>query len=61
MRIQYLNTLGGLEQHPAIVANLEEAIRRVDVDRSRRDQGRHRRLGADGDGPPHSERVDRRP
>jgi tripeptide aminopeptidase len=28
-RIQYRNTLGGLERHPEIVGNLEEAIRRV--------------------------------
>jgi tripeptide aminopeptidase len=31
-RIQYLNTRDGLEQHPQIVANLEEAIRRVGLE-----------------------------
>lgn len=31
-RIQYLNTRDGLERHPQIVANLEEAIRRVGLE-----------------------------
>jgi tripeptide aminopeptidase len=31
-RIQYLNTRDGLERHPEIVANLEEAIRRVGLE-----------------------------
>ncbi|MFL5959170.1 MAG: peptidase T [Gaiellaceae bacterium] len=31
-RIQYRNTFDGLEQHPQIVANLEEAIRRVSLE-----------------------------
>ena len=31
-RIQYRNTRGGLERHPQIVANLEEAIRRVGLE-----------------------------
>ena len=31
-RIQYLNTREGLERHPQIVANLEEAIRRVGLE-----------------------------
>jgi tripeptide aminopeptidase len=31
-RIQYRNTRGGLEPHPEIVANLEEAIRRVGLE-----------------------------
>jgi tripeptide aminopeptidase len=31
-RIQYLNTRNGLERHPAIVTNLEEAIRRVGLE-----------------------------
>jgi tripeptide aminopeptidase len=31
-RIQYLNTRSGLEGHPQIVANLEEAIRRVGLE-----------------------------
>jgi len=31
-RIQYRNTRSGLERHPAIVANLEEAIRRVGLE-----------------------------
>ena len=31
-RIQYRNTRGGLEQRPEIVANLEEAIRRVGLE-----------------------------
>jgi tripeptide aminopeptidase len=31
-RIQYLNTRDGLEAHPEIVANLEEAIRRVGLE-----------------------------
>ena len=31
-RIQYLNTREGLEQHPEIVANLEEAVRRVGLE-----------------------------
>jgi tripeptide aminopeptidase len=31
-RIQYLNTRDGLQRHPEIVANLEEAIRRVGLE-----------------------------
>ncbi|HEY3550930.1 MAG TPA: peptidase T [Gaiellaceae bacterium] len=31
-RIQYLNTRDGLDQHPEIIANLEEAIRRVGLE-----------------------------
>jgi tripeptide aminopeptidase len=31
-RIQYLNTRDGLERHPQIVANLEEAIRRIGLE-----------------------------
>jgi tripeptide aminopeptidase len=34
-RIQYLNTRDGLETHPEIVANLEEAIRRVGLEPKR--------------------------
>jgi tripeptide aminopeptidase len=31
-RIQYLNTRDGLEKHPEIIANLEEAIRRIGLE-----------------------------
>jgi tripeptide aminopeptidase len=34
-RVQYRNTRDGLERHPEIVANLEEAIRRVGLDPKR--------------------------
>ena len=61
-RIQYRNMRDTLEQHPEIVANLEEAVRR---DRPRAeanvDPRRHRRLGADRDGPADAEHLHGRP